>query len=103
MDLAKFLTARLDEDEGALEGAQWGDNEGTCYECGTNQARLLREVKAKRAILDVWAGTAKRGTRRPDDWCDGYADGERAALKPIMRALAAVYSDSPDFDPAWKE
>ena len=86
MDLAKFLTARIDEDEAAArvpfphwphvrpdpDGIQWVND------------RVLREVAAKRKIVA--------------DLDLSYPDEEH-----LMRLLAAVYSDHPDFDPAWKE
>jgi hypothetical protein len=67
---------------------------------------VLREVAAKRAILALhqecpeWRGTCETclSDRReyaelwcPDDWpC------------ATLRALAAVYSDHPDYDSEWK-
>lgn len=54
-------------------------------------ARVLREVAAKRAILD-----ARRQQIELDDpevWIAGDV---------LLFTLAAVYADHPDFDPAWK-
>lgn len=68
-------------------------------------ARVLREVKAKRAIValhaameiecsdvagDPWAGTVCSACEGGEDWpCT------------TLRHVAAVYADRPDYDPAW--
>ena len=61
-------------------------------------ARVLREVKAKRALL----GKHREGDRREygDRLCDGCTD-----LWPCDTTLtiAAVYDNHPDYDPAWAE
>ncbi|HEY6274914.1 MAG TPA: DUF6221 family protein [Streptosporangiaceae bacterium] len=69
----------------------------------SDPARVLREVEAKRAILDLIP------TVIGDEW---RLDGE-FRIRPrdegdepftgtlILRVLAAVYRDHPDYDPAW--
>lgn len=111
-DLAAFLAARLDEDEAAAKAAiretapQWAaDGHWALYEHpeeGMQQvclnenfeddpithiarhdpARVLREVEAKRRMLEE---------------LDLPYPGEEHLLK----LLAAVYRDHPDYDPAW--
>jgi hypothetical protein len=49
---------------------------------------VLREVEAKRAIIDVGYGAAPQ----TDAW-------HKAQV--VLRALASVYADHPDFDQAW--
>jgi hypothetical protein len=83
-DLTAFLRARLDEDEGYLNSNRhhlWTD-------------RPLREVEAKRAILTEYAHVRKLQELTGADQ-DGYRDW-------VLRHLAAVYSDHPDYDPGWK-
>lgn len=64
-------------------------------------ARVLREVAAKRAIL------GEHRQNGPDSiWCwrcDPGADMGDGAMFPCvtLRAVAAVYSAHPDYDPAW--
>lgn len=61
-------------------------------------ARVLREVEAKRRILY----TCDTATRmwlhaRTEEYADGVADPGDT----ILRALASVYADHPDFDGSW--
>ncbi len=94
MGLAKFLEARIADDEAHWEGdADWGDAHGTCYECGANQARMLREVDAKRKIL---------AEHTPNDPCDAHDASLRSIPCDTLRALAAIWSDHPDYDKAWE-
>ena len=84
MDLAAFLKARLDEDE--FEAGQviceWHDND-----------RRRREVEAKRAILGAYAFQSR--------YDDGIGRVLAHTFHEVLRVLAAVYSDHPDYDPAW--
>ncbi len=120
MDLTGFLTARLDEDEADAREVD---------AFGGVPARVLREVDAKRKILAEhkissepetvhilhhdkksntgWEETKETG--RLTYWCQacdhdrdyGHIGGpEEGCL--TLRLLAAVWSDHPDYDPAWK-
>lgn len=108
MDLAEFLAARLDDEEARVSGnSEWGDAHGDCYECGTNQARVLRQVTAIRAILEAWQ--AQSGYSLPDGVADGRDPDEamrdeavKDALEDVVRELAAIWSDHPDYQDAWK-
>lgn len=51
-----------------------------------NPARVLREVKAKRAIIDF--------TETPDGSFHKFT---------LLDPMALIYRDHPDFDPAWLE
>ncbi len=160
MDLAKFLTDRLDEDEAAAReasggtvvgeagnwqatrdgdewevnakdpdlellvalrpglprpaevlGGYWGSVISWQEDCADSDAwrpepqlrhiarfdpaRVLREVDAKRAIL-----AEALAVRKLLDLTGGEEDRYR---EWVLRQMAAVYSDSEDFDPAWKE
>jgi hypothetical protein len=112
--LAEFLTARLAEDEAAANrvSGHWrlettGEivaSDGTYAEvCAEahwtgvghhiarhDPARVLREVEAKRKIL------AARGAA-----IGAYDAGYDAALQFAMGALAVIWDDHPDYDPAW--
>ena len=121
--LTAFLAARLDEDEAAAHAVednseprpgQWEadgndalrtHNGWVLATAGTpggefrpgvlahlarhDPARVLREVQAGRAIMRYY-GTPL-----------GFP-GEKGVPGPAMRALAAVYSDHPDYRPEWK-
>ena len=105
-DLVAFNKARLDEDEGATYGAEdlWliRDESERAVE-----ARKLREVEAKRKILaehapdpvpweaSKWHGELTRCSQ-------GHGDEYWTQWPCVeVRAVVAVWSDHPDFDPAW--
>ena len=117
MTLTEFLAARLDEDEAAakavvgnpifdgtgiviMRNASTGDRSVTIpshvatYIARHDPARVLREVGAGRKILEHWQYLKRHdapGNPDPDHFED-YA----------VRPLAAVWSDHPDYDEAWK-
>ena len=111
--LTEFLEARLEEDR-ALAQAAIDDlyGEDDCYFDTSNEhisshylhhqpSRVLREVEAKRALLAIHNAR--------DSWghCTGCGVDSDGSLYmviddcPTLKALAAVYSDHPDFDPNW--
>jgi len=83
-DLIAFLNARLDEDE---DGAPQQPD----------PARVLREIAAKRRIVDDYRVTAAavRDVTGTDLDTPGYHSmrGGRDALGSCVRLLATVYSD----------
>jgi hypothetical protein len=105
MTLTEFLTARLDEDEagaddfhdarrcGSLD-RDGGFTPGQC-DCGY-PARVLREVEAKRKILNQLMSDLSYRPPVPSGHRRAWAI---ASL--IVEAMAAIYSDHPDYDPAW--
>lgn len=60
-------------------------------------ARVLREVEAKRALVDLWDD-------EPAWEMSGYEEhaGFSAGLGRALRLLAVVYADHPDYDPSWR-
>lgn len=82
MGIAEFVRARLDEDEREANVclARWREGQGVSRQ---RWDRQLREVKAKRVALD---------------W---YENDDDVVMYPTIRAIAAIYADHPDFDPAW--
>jgi hypothetical protein len=115
MDLAEFLTARLDEDAasaktaidvgekryGELYHEQVGfDPDGIGIDDGwltLDAERMLREVDAKRKILALHEPNNVTGPGRACRWCGHLWPCEE------IRALVGVYGDHPDYDPAWKD
>jgi hypothetical protein len=105
MTLSEFLTARLDEDEAAalesknapagatrfVDADQWSEP----LMWLTGEDRMLREVAAKRAIIPL-ADVAGQFEL-------GFGDEPRALTvgDQILRALAAIYSDHPDYRQEW--
>ena len=109
-DLVAFLRARLDEDEAAAKtgsdpgwrsdgpylgwvaggiAAQFKWTTDAAHAARHDPARVLREVAAKRAILDE---------------AESELADDLAAVMPRdrLRHLAAVYSDHADYRPEWK-
>lgn len=109
VELTEFITARLDDlaldasglhDIGLCDRATRGlADPGFGWECTChNPARVLAAVEAHRKI--VAQVIEIRG--------QGYAPGGTArlslnySLDSILRALASIWADHPDFDPAWE-
>jgi Family of unknown function (DUF6221) len=108
-DLIAFLNARLDEDEAAAmaaTGTAWAweatgdkDNSGAVGHVEDEDGRPLREVVAKRAILAHHAPIHPIGQWIGCQQCDGEQAQEWPC--PDVLAVAAVYSDHPDYRPEW--
>ncbi|MFK5691295.1 DUF6221 family protein [Ornithinimicrobium sp. LYQ92] len=95
MNITEFLRARLDED--ASDKSLWvdyvpigSDNVATDAEWARVQAqhealeeRVRREIAAKMVALLY------------------YEEHDTDSLAAIVEAMACVYSDHPDFNPAW--
>ena len=112
-DLATFLRARLDEDEAVAKAAEphvryvasctptlAGVAEQVAVEdhqARHDPARVLREVEAARKILDQLGTDLSYRPPVPPGHQRAWAI---ASL--IVEAMAAVYSDHPDYDEAWK-
>jgi hypothetical protein len=91
MTLTEFLLARITEDEARAPVPSWTSDDGGCLDCGgQSESRVLAECEAKRRIVE-WH-------RMGND--DGYVC--RNILCPHLAALASVYAEHPDFDPAWQ-
>jgi hypothetical protein len=136
MTLTEFLTARLDEDEAAAKDAlseRWHiDTEGNVRDESTlyvatgpwdgpvdeadaahiarhDPARVLREVEAKRKILDSYCASlgalewlkSRQSTRPIGETDIPGTERELYILRPVIESLAAVWSYHPDYDPAW--
>jgi hypothetical protein len=132
-DIVAFLRARLDEDEAAAKkatGEHWEFDGATViyghaleqvvdYVYDDNQehiarhdpARVLREVEAKRRIVDEhpvdtpWRpefGSCETCADEELGGDDGDSRFKKSFPCPTIRLLALPYSDHPDYDPAWK-
>jgi hypothetical protein len=103
-----------------------GDNQGWCADgrelpASTtamvvyDPAAVLRDVAAKRAILDMCRKTLAVKERPPSQAAPGtmeawlrareHLDAERelCALEPVVLALAAIDSDHPDYRQEWAD
>lgn len=121
--IVAFLSARLGEDEARAQAMkhftvpeqpyyscagsrtepygdlEWGEAACDCF-LAERKARALREVEAKRAILADYERQrdARIAGSEPGDPL--YSFSEQDLLR-VVRFLAAIYSDHPDYDPAW--
>jgi hypothetical protein len=119
-----FLRARIAEDEATAKAAAAGeallpslrsvkasawvpDGEIT-HIARWDPARVLAECEARRRIVE-WCGERDRvfvgahfggDAMRESDFLPGAL--KRPADSVVLRALAAVYADHPDYDQAWR-
>jgi hypothetical protein len=124
-DLVVFVSARLDEaaarawavhDVGKCDALLYEEDMAGAAartpdcDCGY-PARALREVEAGRRILDLYVSTLAL-VEHPPVMGEGhphagkisaadYLDAKRelAVLRPVIEAVAAVFSDHPDYRP----
>lgn len=118
VDLVEFLTARLDEDEAVArdfvpEEIEFPSMERQRYIHALKRwvvlydpARVLADVKAKRAVLALHHPSLENRIGM-EPYCVGCWEGggqDGAMLWPCdtIRIVAGVYADHPDFDPAWR-
>lgn len=89
-DIAEFVLARIAEDEA------WAklSHNGGVHHRRFSPNRVLAECEAKRRILakaaELYEWTEFGSATDEDGW-------------EILAALAAPYSDHPDFDPSWAQ
>lgn len=128
-DITAFLAARLDEREHMARAVEHavGDQYdalmaaiGETHQLGMvslywrshDPARVLADVKAKRALIEDWRTYAERNRR---DDCDEAAGSAWAAMSNVLVTLAGVHRYHPDYagdsvddwtwpddDPAWR-
>ena len=113
-DLAAFLAARLDEDEAQpwavhdvtkCDALLYEEDMGAAaheHVCDCEYpARVLREVAAKRAILDLHGRSHECSTYDRDrevDHCTWCLHAEECST---LRSLAAIYGNHPDYRQEW--
>lgn len=122
--LTDFLLARIAEDKAvaraALDLNRRFDGDGGWTPAGLEDpwpeevahitrhdpARVLAECKAKRRIVEQAEEASADRAQVIGEFCVGKAESDAAhATDPgdlILKAVASVYADHPDFDPAWR-
>jgi len=89
MTLVEFLSARLDED---AQMAEYGcDGVGEYSRCALMSDRFEADWKAKRRIVDLITFPSG-GVRAP------FGPEQEA----VLRYLAEVYADHPDYQEEWR-
>lgn len=125
-DLIAFVKARLDEDEAAARAADEtvlpGDlprethivyglqraGFGNAYQGFVlvhDPARVLREVEAGRAVLELHEplpSTYGEPVTCPTCWPEPRVGTHPLAPCPTLRQLASIWNDHPDYNPAWR-
>ncbi|MFE6974480.1 DUF6221 family protein [Streptomyces sp. NPDC057682] len=96
-DLAKFLRARIDEDEATAQALQPGTAEDTTG----LKARVLADVAAKQGILR-FVERMQQDAEHTDFMVHGPAMIVLSATTFPLRHLAAAYAAHPDFRPGWE-
>lgn len=105
MTIVEFLLARIAEDEALVDdcdhstrppigGLQSVDIPHEFGGVSLYDFRLAAECEAKRAAVDL--AILDEDAACEDDDYNGYGFGDR-----LLRALAAVYADHPDYRPEW--
>jgi hypothetical protein len=100
-DIVEFLRARLDEDEAAAAEPldDWPSGlAATQLANRFDPARVLREVEAKRRIVEIHTDSHEC-TSAEDNcvWISGEGDHCET-----LRLLALPYCDHSDYQPEWK-
>lgn len=109
MTIVEFLTARLDayEADAQLMPVE-PDGYGTHMNC-IDRAEALADIAAKREIIkwcgerdQIWVGTIASNPelRDPKDYVPGGLKNPADSM--VLRYLASVYSDHPDYTEGWK-
>jgi hypothetical protein len=100
--LVAFLLARLDDDEEAAR-TQVRGGEILPFESITQTAdhgarhgplRVLREVAAKRAAVQMWRDAPRVSGNR-------LGAGRADVVDALIVVMATVFAEHPDFDPTW--
>jgi hypothetical protein len=115
--LTDFLLARVAEDEAEIgvlgpyqhddsagpNGVGWGEVGAISEVLMISHARVLAECEAKRRIVE-WAGRHAHAAdeKDPDPATRSFNAGAAWASYNIVRTLAAVYSDHPDYRSEWR-
>jgi hypothetical protein len=84
--LVAFLLARLADDERTARATP----------SGRDGARVLREVAAKRAVVQIWLRAVRAQLLEHRD------AGDIEPIETAVAHLATVYADHPDYRPGWR-
>jgi len=101
--IVKFLTARLDEYQAAAEFMKAREDEGLQLVTQFVGRRLaddmLADIAAKRAIMKDYERAHENRRAHPDDLASA---GALLTLLGVIKQLASVYAEHPDYQQEWK-
>ena len=95
-DVAAYRNNKTLRTAGAIAGVERAEDR--VHIARHDPARVLREVEAKRALLDEYASVAVNDL--PEGGYE-YATGWANGLGLAVRYAAAAYADHPDYRPEW--
>lgn len=98
MMITEFLLARIDEDEEDLEMARIGDSPEWWEPTMWNRKRAEAECEVRRRILELHDDLLKK--KLAED--DASAWGADLMHMDVLKLLALVYADHPDYEEAWR-
>lgn len=88
-----------------MESAELSEWRATAHGARHDPARVLAECEAKRRVIEQAGEATSDRYSVIGEFCVGREETQEAMdTDPgdlILRALAAVYRDHPDYDPAW--
>lgn len=100
LTLTEFLLARIAEDEQDAECVLWDNGQGNVE---SYESRVLAECDAKRRIVEEWRRAeslidtlTQADQPDVDEW-----EAQSRALEVVLRTIAAVYADHPDYNEEW--
>lgn len=91
-----FVLARREDDMVATGSQDFLDRQQGEHVAEWDPARVLREIEAKRQIIDQHERYAAERRRMMGGW-DPQSDDS-----PVLAALAAVYADRPGYREEWR-
>jgi hypothetical protein len=93
---AASVRARLDDPSRLIDHPSRMGAELVWRGAGVDAVKMVRELDAKRRIIFL-------AVQMPELLpTTGVFDGQRGAWADVLRVLAAVYADHPDYDQAWE-
>lgn len=112
-DLITFVRERLDEREATARraaresnGERWsrlqfrnGLPDVAEHAAANDPAYVLRDIAAKRAIVDAYENALQRNQSPP---IDAWLAGAVAAGQFYLRCIAAIDAGHPDYNPEWR-
>jgi hypothetical protein len=92
---AASLRARLDDPSRQLDPPARMGAELVWRGAGLDAEKMVRDLEAKRRIIFLAAQMPELMPKT------GIFDGQRGAWADVLRVMAAVYAEHPDYDLAW--
>lgn len=92
---AAALRARLDDPSRLIDHPSRMGAELVWRGAGLDAVKMVRELQAKRRIIFLAVQMPELMPKT------GVFDGQRGAWANVLRVMAEVYADHPDFDQAW--